>query len=371
MSYDTNGYLAALLANAAKDQTHADSADASLYITKFRDLEKTFFEEVHPQVDIGLAVSEVQLAGRKKPHIFTIHGCRHISDLIKSLDKLARTVSEEPGPTLTILESYILLCAAHVHDAANAKKRASHPERCDELLQEYKHLFASPAVVQQVFNVASVHGGSHPVYGKDTIRSLDLDNSESPRIPLLAALLRIGDELSENPERVPDLVEKSHDHSDESKLAFAYARSFTKFEFRKDNLFLTYGVYPDQAAFSGTVKKVRVTFFQFLEAKLDVIDRESRYCSQYGRPAFSVGRINVTILLYEKALPSPVKEKLAFSWPLLDGYPGDSDPIWLRSPELKGKGVRSLAECFVSGEPQSMGPVAKLQRYIKERASKK
>ena len=363
MSYPTNGFLVTLIEDTAKNMSHASNGDAGAYLAAFRAMESIFFEKVHPLVDMGLAIREVQIAQGGKPHIFTIHGCRHIVDVIKSLDKLAEAIADDPGGRLSVLEAYILLCAAHVHDGANVKQREGHPQRCNELIAEYKVLFANTAAIQQIYDVASVHGGKHPEYGKDTLRSLDLSNTESPRLPMLAAILRIGDELSENPERVPALVANSHEHSDASKLAFAYARSFQQFELRKDSLYLNYGVYPESAAITATVDGHATSFFDFLEAKLDAIDREARYCSQYGRPHLHIARITVTIRLYEYSSPSLVKTNLTFSWRLLDGYPRAPEPICSRSPDLKGRGLKKLAQAFV----ERPAPVSGWRAWLRAR----
>jgi hypothetical protein len=335
------------LISASSNSNHTDHHEASSLLARFRAMEDDFFQNVHPQVDIGLAISEVQLARGNKPHIFTVHGCRHISDLIKSLDKVAESIANDGFP-LTILERYILLCAAHVHDAANTKQRDSHPERCDELLQEKKALFYNPATIQYIYSVASVHGGKHPQYGKDTLRSLDADNYQPPRLPLLAAMLRLSDELSENPERVPQSVAKVHDHSPESKHAFMYAKSFSHFELRKDTLFLNYNVYPEQSDFTEQLNGTSFHYFDYLEMKLDVIDKEAKYCSQYGKPAFSISKITVTLRIYERALPSPVKETVRFSWTLLHGYPESKETICQRSPELKLRGADTLRSSIQS-----------------------
>jgi hypothetical protein len=344
--YKTNGYLVSLIENASEEIKHRDHADAKTYILKFRALEDEFFEHVHPVVDIGLAISEVKLAGGQQPNIFTVHGCRHISDLIKSLDKFAEAIADRPTDSLTVLEAYILLCAAHVHDAANVSERQGHPTECKEILTQNKQLFVS-SVSQQIYDVASVHGGSHPEYKKDTFRSIGTDNSEPPRLPLLAAFLRLGDELSENGERVPELVARYHEPAAMSKLAFEYAKSFKQFQYRKETLFVTYNVHPSQHNFIVTIGDKTISFYEFLESKIDVIDREARYCSQYGRPIFMISQIRVVINLYEGETPSPLKKKEAFTLHLNHGYPDLDQTLCQRAPELYEKCYEKLEDCFV------------------------
>lgn len=347
-SYNTNGYVVQRLISAADKQTDKDHAEADKYLKSFRSVEENFFEKVHPFVDVGLAISETQASNVTTPNIFTVHGSRHISDLIRSLDKLAQAIAEDNKEyALTVLEAYVLLCAAHVHDAANVKERAGHPQRAKDVLQQYKELFSSPATIQQIYDVARVHGDSHERFGKDTFRDLDADNSSDPRLPLLASLIRLGDELSENPERVPDLVNKNHDHSDASKLAHAYAKSFASFELRKDTLYVVFNIYPMERNLKlGENPTGCNTFIDYLETKIDVIERESRYCSQYGRPMLNISKIAVLIRTFKEELPSAVDGTVKFDLQLTHGYPTANSSLCQRSPQLIERKIAHLSECF-------------------------
>ena len=346
---NTNGYLVSILVEAQENVSHENHAEANKYLKTFRLLEEKFFSEVHPQVDIGLALSEAISAGDEPPNVFTTHGCRHISDLIKSLDKLAKAI-EDPksnapkSNAATVLEAYILLSAAHLHDAANTFGRDDHAKRCDKILRQHKDLFVSSAS-QQIYDVARVHGGTDPEFDEDTLRSLDSDNSSPPRLPLLASFLRLGDELSENPERVPKTVVEHHSVSPLSKLAHAYAETFRLFELRQETLYISYGIYEEHHSFCTRLDGETRSFYDFLETKIDKIETESRYCSQYGRPVFNVSEIKVSISLYDGAPPAAAtKQNLQFGLYLNHGYPQCSTALCTRSPELRPK--KHLREHF-------------------------
>lgn len=342
--YVTNGYLVSLLEKANGDISHPEHADAQIYLRKFRDLEGTFFQKVHPFVDMGLAMSEVRRSGERTPSVYTVHGCRHISDLIKSLDKFAK--ASAPVPPITVLEAYILLCAAHVHDAANVISRDNHPDRCEEIIGKYKNLF-SAVTSQQIYDVARVHGGRHPEFGKDTFRSINSSSASPPRLLLLAAFIRLGDELSENEERVPQLVVDNHPVSEESKLAHEYAKSFSSFELRNESLYIVYGVYPAAHQLTATINGKEISFYDFLEDKINVIECETRYCSQYARPAFNISEINIAVHQYQKERPSTIKKSEKFTLHLNHGYPDIEHTLCQRSPELSGKSIEKLRDCFV------------------------
>ena len=78
---------------------------------------------MHPHVDGALiadGLRSLPATGEVHPDIMTIHGCRHIVDVVESLDKIAESIAKREGAReLTTTEAYILLCAAHLHDSGN------------------------------------------------------------------------------------------------------------------------------------------------------------------------------------------------------------------------------------------------------------
>ena len=336
-THRTTGYLVQMIQQASESPNHPEYARAEHYLAKFRALEVHFFKNVHPQVDLGLLADSITTAQRGTvPDIMTIHGCRHISDLIESLDKIAQSFDQRRGATpLSPLESYILLCAAHLHDVGNIRGRNDHPNRSRELIRDNLKLFYDTETRQNVFDVARVHGGTSEKYGRDTFREIGRDNFESPRLRLLAAMLRIADELSENPERVPDELLKWYQSSSISNLAYRYAQAFRRFDLQNDTLDIQLRLYPEQHQYTVTFRGETITFFNHLERKLDTIEREMIYCSQYGRPDFDIRRIRIFVSYYEEGPPSLATHSSMLTLELDHGYPGDLPPLSARCPELK------------------------------------
>ena len=119
------------------------------------------------------------------PTVMTTHGCRHVVDLLHSLDDMAENVSRSgPELELDVQEAYILLCAAHLHDVGNIGGRVGHPERAGEIISENKKLFVGTFVRQYIFDVASAHGGEDHEFGKDTIREDSVRDRESAEAPI-------------------------------------------------------------------------------------------------------------------------------------------------------------------------------------------
>ena len=342
MNHKTNGYLFGRIDEAAVDTSHPRHRVAQDLSTKFRSLELHFFDKIHPFVDVGLAVDQTHQGYQDggPPNIMTVHGCRHVSDLIDSLDKIATHIAEAfPDDALDLEEAYILLCSAHVHDAGNIGGRMDHANRSGALIETHKHLFSGTARRERVFDVSRVHGGNDQAFGQDTLRSLNADNYQRPRLPLLAAILRMGDELSENPERAPEAVLAWFKTSGESVLAHRYSEAFRTFELKHDELFVTLRVYPAQDNCSATIDNGRLTFYEYLERRLNKMEMEVRYCSQYGRPYLSVRRIRVSIQYHENDAPSRYTRVGSLTLELERGYPQELPPLMERCEELRDYGT--------------------------------
>ena len=349
MTHTTNGYLVQLIQKANDDPKNEYHAYAQEYLTKFRALELHFFNEIHPLVDVGLAVDQMSAAeDGSTPNIMTIHGCRHVSDLVESLDKLGSSIEKKKEATpLNPLESYILLCAAHLHDAGNIGGRKDHPIRSRELIQDHLDLFYDTETRQNIYDVARVHGGISGKYGQDTFREIQADHYSPPRLRLLAAMLRIADELSENPKRVPAALLRWFQASPESNLAYHYAKCFRRFDLQNDTLDIQLQIYPDQHEFVTEIDGKSIEFFDHLESKINVIERETRYCSQYGRPDFDVHRVRLIMKYYKDDSPSNIMNKSTLTLDLDQGYPENLPSLSERCEELS---ENTLLGSYCKGE---------------------
>ena len=347
-TYSTNGYLFESIRVAATDSNSQYYHEADNYLKQYRGMEETFFTTVHPATDVGLALAEAKRAIGVTPNIFTCHGSQHVCDVIKSMDIIASAIAEKsPSEALNPKEAFLILCAAHVHDAANVIDRENHPENCGIILHNHKEYFIDTFTMQDIYSIASVHGGRDEKYGKDTIRQIDANNYTKPRLPLLASILRLADELSENEARVIKPVTESHELSEASKLANAYAKCFRKFELLNTTLYINFGLYPSERNLTVNVNPTGcITLIQFIEEKINTIEQEAKYCSQYGQPQLFINQIAVVITIYASHAPSKVEQVEKFDLFLYQGYPNSLSPLCKRSPQLNQKGIGHLADCF-------------------------
>ena len=336
MTYTTSGYLTRRIERAKNDPSDEHYGRAPSYLAKFRALESHFYEYIHPQVDGGLIADGLKSVNDKElPNVMTIHGNRHIRDVVESLDKIGLSIENKHGATpLSPLEAYILLCAAHLHDAGNIAGRVEHPESSGEIIREHPDLFYDTETRHNIFDVARVHGGNNAKYGRDTLREISSDNFTFPRLRLLAAILRIGDELSENSERVPAQLVARLAASPKSNLAYRYAECFRGFELQNDKLDVRLRVQPEQHEFVTEVDGEYITFFDHLESKIDVIEKEARYCAQYGRPDFDIRRIRFTFEYFADRFPSASTNVSTLALDLGRGYPDELPALSARCDDL-------------------------------------
>ena len=337
MTYATSGYLVRKIEEAKKDSSDEYPGRASGYLVKFRDMESHFFEHIHPQVDTGLIADCLNCpADEELPNIMTIHGSRHIRDVVESMDKIAQSIEGKPRATrLSPLEAYILLCAAHLHDAGNIGGRAGHPDRCGEIIREHADLFYDTETRHNIYDVARVHGGESKKFGLDKFREINSDNFTPPRLRLLAAILRMADELSENSERVPTKLAARLEASPRSKLAYRYAKCFSRFDLQIDTLDIRLRVEPEQHEFVTEVGGEKLGFFDHLEKKINVIEKEARYCAQYGRPDFDIRRIRFTVEFFANSFPSVATNVSTLTLDLDRGYPGELPALSVRCDDLR------------------------------------
>ena len=342
----TNGYLIGKIVRARKNQSGMDRSEAESYFTAFRSLEEHFFEKEHVFTDTGLAMAEnVSNCGEvggendRRFTIMTTHGPRHVADLITNLDKLARNIDQKGNSNmgrLDIHEAYILLCSAHLHDVGNIGGRKNHPDEIRDKIASNKTRIAGTFSAQQIFEVASAHGGEDEEFGKDKIRRIRTGKGTGPRLQLLAAMLRLADELAENPERVPEAILERLKAVPESLLAFAYARCFQDFHIEGETLQINFRVCPSQRNLTTEVEGDTVTFFKFLETRIDKMEKEAKYCSQYGRPELNIAEIKIAIFFHEDEIPSKVERTANLTLELEQGYPEELRPLSERCPELRG-----------------------------------
>ena len=130
----------------------------------------------------------------------TDHGPRHI----ERVGSYAADICKQMGADLVPYELFFLLLAIQVHDIANISGRTNHENRINDIWERvFGPLGFDELDKIMAIQIASAHGGTFE-NSKSTLRAVDTETkykNSSIRPRLLAAILKLADELADDVER--------------------------------------------------------------------------------------------------------------------------------------------------------------------------
>lgn len=268
-----------------------DAARKHDFLNRYEKVRSALFENVLNDVtSLGNVQSGVYL---------TDHGPRHIETVIEKAGELVQGSTAK----LTEYECFLLLVAILIHDLGNALGRKEHESKIDEVWQtvfgplgfdEFDKVYA--------VQIASVHGGVIDGSG-DTIRSLARETEwkkERIRPRLLAAFLRLADEMSEDRSRASQLGLALEAIPPESEVYHAFANSLHTFSADPPACELRMGFAANQKNFTQQFGKGGQTTYLLDEifARSVKAFNEARYCSRYLGGALMFDKVRVRIQIY-------------------------------------------------------------------------
>lgn len=285
----------------------------------------------------------------------TDHGESHISKII---ERASDIVGDTPR-ALTPYETYLLLVAIHLHDTGMAYGRVDHEQHISEIMT-----YLGPDVLgdnvfelRMIKQIAMAHSGS--VNGdRDTIGKISYPPAlarpgKDPRVQLLAAILRMSDELAEDHRRTDRLLLDGHMVNVESEIYHKYASSLKKVAVMPEanRIYMKYELTAEMVSRKYRKGPSYRYLIDEIKSRLLKLYLEIRYCQRFMRPhgAFIFDVIDIEIGIYDRNY----NKKLAGDEFTLEdgGY-----PIWptsLRSicPKLDQWQAQMLRDKF--GEPRT------------------
>lgn len=202
--------LEALLQSMAADPSARFPNTSFNYFDKYCEVKRILDEQYYRSTGAGLALSGYR---------YTRHDLSHVDDVIRQAGYLIgchdREAKDPPYRRLEPYEVFVLLYAILLHDAGTARARKGHEKEPRKVLQTLGDASGLDSIqVRLVASIARAHGGRTENGDKDTITDLiSQEDSKIVNIPVrsrrLAALVRLADELSDNPHRAdPDALRK-------------------------------------------------------------------------------------------------------------------------------------------------------------------
>lgn len=183
----------------------------------------------------------------------TDHGPKHIA----RVGSVAANISEQMGAELVPYEIFLLLLSIQVHDIGNISGRASHENRIDEVWSRvFGPLGFDSLDKNMAIQIASTHGGTFDG-SKSTLRAVEAQTKYkniSIRPRLLAAILKLADELAEEVHRASTVIMEIGSLPKESAIFHIYSSGLhtthieadtgtieLKFAFSSDRFCLKFG----------------------------------------------------------------------------------------------------------------------------------
>ncbi|MFP5514659.1 MAG: hypothetical protein ACLGJC_16450 [Alphaproteobacteria bacterium] len=271
----------------------------------------------------------------------TMHDREHVarvrqvaSDLIVQSDNL----------DLTPFELTLLLVAIYLHDIGNVLGRSGHERQIHRALVAAGTKLPIDQVEYAIAKqIAGVHGGS--VAGsKDTISTLPEKQAVSGkhvRLRLLAAILRLADELADDPARANrvQLAAGTLPAGAEIYHVVALGLHSQMHEMSTREITLNFS-FTDPTLFKRELSKGQgqVHLLDEIYARSMKTFNEARYCSRFMRPFIEFERVKVDIMIFDENLE--LLHNIVYTI-AEHGYGGQSSDIYEMVPELatyKGNG---------------------------------
>lgn len=263
---------------------------------------------------------------------YTHHDLGHVDDVIRKAGQLLGAGSDANTPAITQLKPYevfVLLVACLIHDAGNIDGRKGHAARARQVLREVSDGRLDQKEISLISRIAKAHGGTAADGTKDTIGELPIEDgveNSKVRPRVLAAVLRLADELAENNRRA------SSRHSEGSEFANGYCRAISiRVDYESRRISLDFAVTDDDCKKIGKDESgSELYFLDYIGRRVSKAELERRYCDRFlrGFATFEEMRVAIELVYHDEEW-----ERIHFELKE-NGYPEASC-----EEVVKGKGV--------------------------------
>lgn len=295
--------------------------------------------EVQKRIHQGNIESENNKEKNQKT--LTGHDPKHFEKVLKLVSELLKNGTIK----LSCYEAFHLLCAIQVHDIGNVLDRESHQKTAITIFYE---VLPQNAILDSVENnIFFLIAESHTQDSgddKDTISKLGEHtihhNDEVIRHHLLASILKLGDELADDPERAFMFGVQHNLVKNGSKLFHVYCDSLKSTRIDGKRILVSYKFDSATANDEWEFEGQKTYLLDYIFKRNVKMHLERLYCQKFMRPEIILDHIDVDIAIYAKGFVRKIHE---IKYRILDkGY-----------PELNGKGIKEICE---DPEKQLKGP---------------
>lgn len=232
------------------------------------------------------------------------HGEEHIAQVIERAEQI---VSKFKGDRLSEFEVFILMCAIQIHDIGNVLGRKGHERSLIQIFDEHvKDIIPDTPERRVIKNIAMAHGGRSSNGSRDTISPLSNSEDllgEKIRTRLLAAILRLADELADDSTRKSAGALGLGIVGELSLIFQDYSRVLhtVKLDYNENGDCQIILVFELEIKDLEKVYKLGDEEKYLLDEIYDrtlKMERERRYCQKFMNSEICIHNINVTINIY-------------------------------------------------------------------------
>lgn len=208
----------------SKEDKLEEFPDKGSYVTFYKNFKEFMDKNVHPEIKA--------VTTRLEDTVFlNDHSSKHVEMVIEKVSYIINDIGIDGF--LSLYECFFLLTAIQIHDAGHIiNGREDHAETAKKFLKEFNKYTVS-AIERKIINkIAKAHSGKN-----DPIGQLEVEMEVSSfkiRPRLLAALLRLGDELADGRMRGSNYLLDIDQIPVESKLFHVFSRCLDTFKPRMD-----------------------------------------------------------------------------------------------------------------------------------------
>lgn len=154
------------------------------------------------------------------------HSAEHVQMVMEKVSRILWS-GETPVVPLEPFECFILLSAIEIHDAGHVVNgRVDHAKNSKEFLKKYDYIVGSPEK-KIIYDIARAHSGKDDPIGK--IAQSEVISDFQIKTRMLAALLRLGDEMADETSRASRYLFEENQIIEGSRLFHAFSLSLISF----------------------------------------------------------------------------------------------------------------------------------------------
>lgn len=259
------------------------------YHARYESIKSHLKRTIHNSVNQASMMADILSANKEEEAFYcylTDHGPEHVAMVEQRAAQLIHCLNLD----LTPYEVYILLAAVQFHDVGNFQGRVDHESRVLEIMLEMGSVVAIDRDEKLVIaRIAAAHGGhvaGDPTNG-DTLGKLEPRKeifNQVVRQQLLAAVLRLADELAEDRSRAVRFTAGAN-LLQGSEIYHAYSLALSSVNFLTDQRSVKLRFITDSTAMvrSYTKQDKKVFLLDEVLQRAAKCFAELRYCSSYIR----------------------------------------------------------------------------------------